>query len=79
MSLPRPIAVSDGQLSQIMTACEPLQPMERSAFLAALAHQLRGHCDVGDGELHRLIRSWTPPEVRAPTQHHRKNIGAAIE
>jgi hypothetical protein len=83
MSLPRPIAVSDQQLSAIMNACEPLQPMERSAFLAALAHQLSGYSDVGDGELHRLIRellrqTWRPPEIPREMVQHRR-VGAPIE
>jgi hypothetical protein len=81
--LPRPIAVSDEQLSAIMRAVEPLQPLERSAFLAALAPLLRGRNDVGDGELHRLIRellrqTWHPPHVAAGPQSHR-NVGPPIE
>jgi hypothetical protein len=88
MSLPRPIAVSDEQLSAIMRACAPLQPMERSALLAALAHRLRGYRngDVGDGELHRLLREilrevWRPPKVNthAGMPVHRPVRGPAIE
>jgi hypothetical protein len=86
MALPRPIAVSDSQLDAIMRACQPLQPLERSAFLAAMAHRLRGCGDLGDGELHRIIREvirevWRPPTINAGgTPHHnRRSVGAAIE
>ncbi len=53
-SLPKPIAVSDVQLSAILTAAQPLQPVERAAFLNALAHRLRSEPDpIGDGSLNR--------------------------
>jgi hypothetical protein len=81
MSTPR-IAVSDDQFSQIMRACDPLAPLERSALLAALAHRLRGYREVGDGELHRLIReilreTWSPPRATGSTVH-RTPSGPAI-
>jgi hypothetical protein len=81
---PRPIAVSDRQLDAIMRACQPLAPLERSALLASLAHRLRGYRDVGDGELHRIIREvlrevWTPPRIaHEQPVHHRKNVGPPI-
>jgi hypothetical protein len=80
---PRPISLSDEQMNAVMRACQPLQPYERSAFLAALAPLLRGRNDVGDGELHRLIRellrqTWHPPSGTAGPSPHR-NVGPALE
>lgn len=38
-SKPCPIAVSDAQMNAILTAAAPLQPVERSVFLASLANE----------------------------------------
>ena len=38
----RPIGITDSQLQMIMRACEPLLPIDRDAFLRALAHALGG-------------------------------------
>ena len=40
-TLPRPIAVSDHQFSQIMAAAAVLAPSDRDRFLRALADALR--------------------------------------
>ena len=79
-----PLSVSDRQLDAIFAATAPLQPIERSAFLAALAHRLRGCRDVGDGELHRIIREvlrevWKPRRIARHEQPvHRAVKGEAI-
>ena len=79
-----PLSISDNQLDAILHACEPLQPMERSAFLAALAHRLRGE-EIGDGLLFRVIREvlreiWTPPQIaRHATAVHHAAKGEPIE
>jgi hypothetical protein len=83
MSKPRPIAVSDDQLSQIMAALEPLQPGERSAVLAKLADHLRAMPEVGDGALFRLLKElvrqvWRPPASTSGPQSHR-NVGPPLE
>jgi hypothetical protein len=57
---PNPISLSDSQLQQVMTACQALQPAERSAFLSALAHRLRGEV-IGDGTVARAIRELIRP------------------
>ncbi len=84
-SLPKPIAVSDAQMSAILTAATPLRPVERAAFLNALAHFLQsGPEPIGDGSLNRLIREtvrevWKPPlEVEKPPVHHRRQVGEPI-
>ena len=62
--------LSDIQLDEIMRLCQPLAPHCRDALLRILAYQLRGHRDVGDGELHRIARTiitdnrlFDPPDV----------------
>jgi hypothetical protein len=54
---PKPISLTDDQLSTVMKAAEPLDPHRRSAFLVALATMLRSEPQpVGDGSLGRAIR-----------------------
>jgi hypothetical protein len=84
-SMPRPIAVSDEQMSAILNAAAPLQPFERSVFLASLANRLRSEPEpVGDGLLHRLVREvirevWTPPvATEQEPRSRRKVVGAPI-
>jgi hypothetical protein len=68
--LPRPIAVSDAPNGR-----DPERrgfrwsPIERSAFLAALAHRLRGERDVGDG-LAPSLGSGSPARSLAAADHH---------
>jgi hypothetical protein len=83
-TLPRPIAVTDAQMSAIMTAAAPLQPFERVAFLTAVAHRLRSEPEpVGDGTLNRLIREvvrevWRPPTTTGDEPRHNSRIGEPI-
>jgi hypothetical protein len=65
----RPIALSDQQLDAIMTAAAPIAPRHRSAFLEAVAAQLRPIADPGDGDVARAIRTtarlyFDPPLLR---------------
>ena len=63
------LALTDAQLTAITNVVRPLPPDERSAFMAQLFEQLIHHRhDVGDGELHRLVRDlqhryFTPPST----------------
>jgi hypothetical protein len=51
------IALSDTQIAQILTVSRPLQPQERTAFMAALFQDLLNRREeVGDGELGRTLR-----------------------
>lgn len=78
MALPRRIlSLSDSQLEAVMAAAHPLQPSQRPLFLEALARQLNGIGELGDGAVHRAIRDlqrsfWDPPDLsgRDP-RHHR--------
>src|SRR3974390_393243 len=54
---PKPISLTDDQLSTVMKAAAPLDPRRRGAFLIALAALLRSEPQpVGDGSLGRRIR-----------------------
>src|SRR5258708_34904667 len=52
-----PIALSDAQITTIMQLSRPLAPAERTAFVELLAAKLNGRREIGDGELHRLVRT----------------------
>jgi hypothetical protein len=51
----RMVRLSDSELTQVFDAAKPLLPAVRDEFLAEVAKALEGK-DVGDGELHRLLR-----------------------
>jgi hypothetical protein len=64
--MPGPLALTDQQFAAVIQACEPMLPVDRSAFLVALANVLRGETEIGDGTVARAIRSlqrefWRPP------------------
>jgi hypothetical protein len=47
---PRPLSLSDQQLTAVLSAAAPLAPPDRSAFLVAIANVLRGEEQrLGDG------------------------------
>ncbi|MGA7455639.1 MAG: hypothetical protein WBW73_31865 [Rhodoplanes sp.] len=54
---PPPLSLSDAQLATVMRLSEPLAPTCRDTLLRILAHELRDRHDVGDGELHRIVRT----------------------
>jgi hypothetical protein len=57
MHEPRPISLSDGQLSLTTQLAEPLAPPDRSAFLSALAQLLRHEPQpLGDGAVFRSAK-----------------------
>ena len=64
--LPRLSALTDEQFAAVCQACEPLLPIDRDAFLRALANALRGETEISDGTVARAICSlqrefWQPP------------------
>jgi hypothetical protein len=67
-SSPRPLALSDSEISHIMAACRPLSPGDRDAFLQHVAAALAALPMLGDGVVARVCREvfkqrWRPPEV----------------
>jgi hypothetical protein len=73
----RPLALTDAQMDAVHQACQPLLPVDRDAFLRALANALRGETEIGDGTVARAIRFlqrqfWQPPvnpNVSAPRRY----------
>lgn len=62
----RPLALTDDQYLAVCQACAPMLPIDRSAFLVALANVLSNETEIGDGTVARAIRSlqrefWQPP------------------
>jgi hypothetical protein len=65
----RPLALSDSEYDAVMRACAPLEPHQRSSFLEALASELRGLPELGDGRIFRAIAKvqrahFDPPDLR---------------
>jgi hypothetical protein len=50
-----PIALTDAQLTAVMTAAAPLHPRFRGEFLQEVANELARLPEVGDGNLHRIL------------------------
>lgn len=85
MPTPYPLSLSDAQYSAVYTACQPLLPNDRGPFLVALAELLRTEAQpVGDGAVHRAIKSlqrefWRPPtSTNHVTPRHGSRIGEPI-
>jgi hypothetical protein len=49
-----PLALSDDEYSAVQAAAAPIHPLQRGAFLQALAVELERHPVVGPGLVHRL-------------------------
>jgi hypothetical protein len=82
MSEPRPLSLSDEQLTAVMGAARPLEPWARRAFLEAVAKQLHGTVEPGDGDVYRAIKEtqrkfYDPPILTAgPLLVHKERRGA---
>ena len=48
-----PLSLSDDEYNAIMQAAAPIHPLQRDAFLKALAAALEAHPVVGPGLVHR--------------------------
>jgi hypothetical protein len=65
---PALLALSDNQLTIVMAMAEPLPPDLRSDFLEAVARQLAGQGELGDGLVSRTCRAlvrqyFDPPDL----------------
>jgi hypothetical protein len=69
--MPRPIALTDEQLSAVMAVAEPLAPADRSAFLEDVAVALAALPTIGDGVVNRVVREvqskYFRPELDPPS------------
>jgi hypothetical protein len=50
------LKLTDSQQWQVIRATNPLDMLQRDAFLAALLQQFAGRTQIGDGELFRTLR-----------------------
>jgi hypothetical protein len=48
-----PLSLSDDEFAAVQAAAAPIHPMQRDAFLKALAAELERHPVVGPGVVHR--------------------------
>jgi len=72
---PRPLALSDSEISHIMAACRPLSPADRDAFLQHVAAALAVLPMLGDGVVARTVREvfkhhWKAPELDVRGSKH---------
>jgi hypothetical protein len=51
--MPTPLALSDDEYSAVQAAAAPIHPLQRDAFLKALAVELERHPVIGPGLVHR--------------------------
>jgi hypothetical protein len=51
------VSLSDSQLDRILQAAAPIQRAHRDSFLRAVAAQLGGISEPGDGDVDRAIRA----------------------
>jgi hypothetical protein len=63
-----PLALTDSEIATIMSACRPLSPTDRDAFLQHVAAALAAQPVVGDGVVSRICREvfkrhWVAPEL----------------
>jgi hypothetical protein len=49
-----PLSLSDAEYNAVQAAAAPIHPLQRGAFLQALAAELEKHPVVGPGLVHRL-------------------------
>ena len=61
---------TDSQQWQVIRATNPLDMLERDAFLAALLQQFAGRTEIGDGELFRTLRELQRQHFRPPSATH---------
>jgi len=65
----QPISLTDSELTAIMNAAKPLQPIDRDRFLRAIAEAITALPEVGPGSVHRAIvelqkRFFVAPDLR---------------
>ena len=58
-----PFSLSDAELAAIQAAAAPIHPMQRDAFLKALAAALERHPVIGPGLVHRCAADYSEPSV----------------
>lgn len=64
------LKLTDSQQWQVIRATNPLDMLQRDAFLAALLQQFAGRTEIGDGELFRTLRELQRQHFRPPSATH---------
>jgi hypothetical protein len=64
------LKLTDSQQWQVIRAANPLDMLQRDAFLAALLQQFAGRTEIGDGELFRTLRELQRQHLRPPSATH---------
>jgi hypothetical protein len=66
-----PLSLSDAEFAAVQAAAAPIHPMQRDAFLKALAAELERHPVVGPGVVHRAAAALQKTFVVAATPKRR--------
>jgi len=77
---PRPLALSDSEITTIMAAARPLSPADRQSYLEHVAAVLAKEPVLGDGVVSRIVREafkqrWAPPELNGKGNNHLGKYG----
>jgi hypothetical protein len=67
-----PLSLSDDEYNAVQAAAAPMHPLQRGAFLQALAKELESHPVVGPGVVHRCaaeLQRRFGVEAHAETSH----------
>ena len=62
-----PISLSDSQMTAVLHAAQPLEPVDRAPFLERLAVLLRDSPEIGDGQLGRMLHQLQAEFLRPPS------------
>ncbi|MGO4506017.1 hypothetical protein AB4Z51_03285 [Bradyrhizobium sp. 2TAF36] len=60
------ISLTDDELGIVMEAAKPLQPHQRSAFLADVADELARYPELGPGVIHRVTAKLQREHMNPP-------------
>ena len=67
------VRLTAGQMKFLLQAARPLAPVRREGFLKDITDALGGQSgDIGDGELHRLVRKLQSRHMEYPERADRK-------
>lgn len=56
-----PLSLSDAEYAAVQAAAAPIHPLQRGAFLQALATELERHAIIGPGLVHRYAANYRRP------------------
>lgn len=66
MQQPKPLALTDDDITAILTIGAPLRPADQDAFLALVYAELSKCSEVGPGRLHIILRNAQKRFLRPP-------------